>query len=104
MSYSNNPTLHIRQRAASNGQHAIRLTLRRPGQPDLEGEATIAFSLTEQEQADLRWYRAGLSPAHRDGRSGDGRAVRDFQHCQGCAADWEANAQRLIDIIDGELG
>ena len=50
------PTLHIRQRAAGNGQHAIRLTLKRPGRPDLEAEATIAFSLTEQEQADLRWY------------------------------------------------
>jgi hypothetical protein len=50
------PTLHIRQSPAGKGKHAIRLTLRRPGQPDLEGEATIKFSLTEQEQEDLRWY------------------------------------------------
>ncbi|MCB0205990.1 MAG: CHAT domain-containing protein, partial [Anaerolineae bacterium] len=50
------PILHIRQRSAGNGQHAIRLTLKRPGQPDLEGEATIVFSLSDQEQADLRWY------------------------------------------------
>ena len=50
------PTLHIRQRAAGNGQHAIRLTLKRPGRPELEAEATIAFSLTKQEQADLAWY------------------------------------------------
>ena len=49
-------TLHIRQTPASKGKHTIRLTLRRPGQPDLEGEATIKFSLTEQEQEDLRWY------------------------------------------------
>ena len=48
--------LHIRQTAAGKGKHAIRLTLRRPGQPDREGEATIAFSLTDQEQEDLRWY------------------------------------------------
>ncbi len=48
--------LHIRQTANGKGTHAIRLTLRRPGQPDLEGEATIKFSLTEQEQEDLRWY------------------------------------------------
>ncbi|MCO5214004.1 MAG: CHAT domain-containing protein [Caldilinea sp.] len=46
--------LHIRQTA--NGTHAIRLTLRRPGQPDLEGNATIEFSLTAQEQSELRWY------------------------------------------------
>lgn len=38
------PTLHIRQTAAGQGQHAIRLTLRRPGLPDLEGEATVEFS------------------------------------------------------------
>jgi tetratricopeptide (TPR) repeat protein len=50
------PTLHIRQTAAGAGKHAIRLTLRRPSQPDLEAEATIKFSLTDQEQADLRWY------------------------------------------------
>ncbi|HSN77834.1 MAG TPA: CHAT domain-containing protein [Anaerolineae bacterium] len=50
------PTLHIRQSPVGKGKHAIRLTLRRPGQPDLEGEATIKFSLTEQEQEDLRWY------------------------------------------------
>lgn len=50
------PTLHIRQRAAGKGKHAIQLTLRRPGQPPLEGEATIKFSLSDQEQEDLRWY------------------------------------------------
>lgn len=50
------PILHIRQSPAGKGKHAIRLTLRRPGQPDLEGEATIKFSLTDQEQEDLRWY------------------------------------------------
>ncbi len=50
------PTLHIRQTPAGKGKHAIRLTLRRPGQPDLEAEATIKFSLTDQEQEDLRWY------------------------------------------------
>lgn len=48
--------LQIRQTPAGQGRHVIRLTLRRPGQPDLEGEATIAFSLSEQEQTDLRWY------------------------------------------------
>ena len=50
------PTLHIRQTPATKGKHTIHLALRRPGQPDLEGEATIKFSLTEQEQEDLRWY------------------------------------------------
>lgn len=48
--------LQIRQTPADQGRHAIRLTLRRPGQPDLEGEATIAFSLSEHEHDDLRWY------------------------------------------------
>jgi len=41
------PTLHIRQSPAGKGKHAIRLTLRRPGQPDLEGEVTIKSSLEE---------------------------------------------------------
>lgn len=50
------PVLHIRQTPAGEGRHTVRLTLRRPGQPDLEGEATIAFSLSDQEQGDLRWY------------------------------------------------
>jgi hypothetical protein len=48
--------LHIRQSSLDGGKHAIRLTLRRSGQPDLEGEATIEFALSDQEQADLRWY------------------------------------------------
>ncbi len=39
------PTLHIGQTAAGKGKHAIRLTLRRPGQPDLEAEA-LAAALT----------------------------------------------------------
>jgi tetratricopeptide (TPR) repeat protein len=50
------PVLHIRQTPAGEGRHSVRLTLRRPGQPNLEGEATIAFSLSDQEQGDLRWY------------------------------------------------
>lgn len=49
-------TLKIRQTPAGQGRHAIRLTLRRPGLPDLEGEATIEFSLSDGEQEDLRWY------------------------------------------------
>jgi hypothetical protein len=49
------PTLHIRQAPTGKGKHAIRLTLRRPYQPDLEGEATIKFSLSDQEQEELRW-------------------------------------------------
>ncbi len=61
-------TLHIRQAAAPKGKHLIRLTLRRAGQPDLEGEATIAFALTAQEQEDLRWYMEDYlqvaEPAH----------------------------------------
>ena len=49
-------TLHIRQNSPANGKYPIRLTLKRPGQPDLEAEATIEFALTPQEQEDLRWY------------------------------------------------
>jgi len=48
--------LHIRQTPASKDKHAIRLTLRRPGQADLEGEATVKFGLSDQEQEELRWY------------------------------------------------
>lgn len=49
-------TLHIRQNAAGKGKHDIRLTLERPGQPDLEAKAKIEFALTSQEQEELRWY------------------------------------------------
>ncbi|MGC1378540.1 MAG: CHAT domain-containing protein, partial [Anaerolineales bacterium] len=49
-------TLHIRQNPLCAGKYPIRLTLKREGQPDLEGEAEIEFALTEQEQEDLRWY------------------------------------------------
>jgi hypothetical protein len=49
-------TLHIRQDSLRAGKYPIRLTLERPGQPKLEGEAEIEFALTPQEQEDLRWY------------------------------------------------
>ena len=47
-------TLSIRQLPLNNGRYPIRLTLRHPGQPDME--ADIDFALTAQEQEDLRWY------------------------------------------------
>jgi len=49
-------TLSIRQHPPFNGQYPIRLTLKRPDQPDIEAEANIAFALTAQSQEDLRWY------------------------------------------------
>ena len=49
-------TLQIRQKAAGKGKHDIRLALKRPGQPDLEAEATIKFALAPHEQEELRWY------------------------------------------------
>ena len=65
---SDPPTLHIRQEAAPGGSHRIRLTLKRPGQFDLEGEATIEFGLSDEEQGDLRWYLEeylqGTDPTH----------------------------------------
>lgn len=51
-----NTTLHIRQNAPDDGKYLIRLTLKRPGQAELEAEATIKFALTPQEQGELRWY------------------------------------------------
>ena len=51
------PTLHIRQSAAGKGKHAIRLTLKRPGQPDVEAEAKISFALTPREQGELLVHR-----------------------------------------------
>jgi tetratricopeptide (TPR) repeat protein len=50
------PTLCIRQSPANGEHYPIRLTLKRPGQPDIEAEARVAFALSAQEQADLRWY------------------------------------------------
>ncbi len=49
-------TLHIRQRPLHEGKYPIQLTLKRSDQANLEAEANIEFSLTPQEQADLRWY------------------------------------------------
>jgi hypothetical protein len=49
-------TLHIAQKAIEGGKHAIELTLKRPDQPELTGEAKIEFALTPQEQEELRWY------------------------------------------------
>ncbi len=49
-------TLHIRERAAGPGRHAIGLTLQRPGQADIGAEANIEFALTPQEHEELRWY------------------------------------------------
>ncbi len=49
-------TLSIRQHPPVNGQYPIRLTLKRPDQPDIEAEANIAFALSAQSQEDLRWY------------------------------------------------
>lgn len=49
-------TLHIRQDAPRDGRYPIRLTLKRPGQPDQEAQANIELALSGQEQEDLRWY------------------------------------------------
>ncbi len=53
---SEGPTLSIRQSAPVDGKYPISLTLKRPGQPELEAEAAIEFALTPQEQEELRWY------------------------------------------------
>ena len=95
-------TLHIRQTPAGKGKHAILLTLRRPGQPDLEDEATIKFSLTEQEQEDLRWYMEDYLQRRRSGGGGDGRADRGLHAGAGRAIDeWghepAANGSRSVD-------
>lgn len=49
-------TLHIHQHSLHEGKYPIILTLKRPGQADLEAEAEIEFALTPQEQEELRWY------------------------------------------------
>lgn len=49
-------SLHIEQEALNNGKHSIRLTLERPNQPKLTAKAEITFTLTPQEQEELRWY------------------------------------------------
>ena len=50
--------LRIRQDAPRDGKYPITLILKRPGNPDLEGKASVAFGLTPAEQADIRWYVA----------------------------------------------
>lgn len=56
------PTLCIRQQPVNNGLYPIRLTLKCPGQPDMEAEANIDFALTDQQQQDLRWYMEDYLP------------------------------------------
>lgn len=55
-SKSSSPTLHIRQDPPVDGKYPIRLRLKRQDVPDLEAEAKIEFTLSEQEQEELRWY------------------------------------------------
>lgn len=50
------PILGIRQLAPADDLYPIRLTLKRPGQPDLEAETDISFALSAREQEELRWY------------------------------------------------
>ena len=52
----NDTTLSIRQNAPVDGKYPVRLTLKRPGQADLEGKADVEFALTAQQQEELRWY------------------------------------------------
>ncbi len=49
-------TLHIEQELLGGGKHTVRLTLKRPDQPELCAKAEIEFALTPQEQEELRWY------------------------------------------------
>jgi len=72
------PTLHIHQRAAGQGTHAIRLLLRRPGQPDLEGEATIEFSLEEWYDYQLAQHDSMRRRPLRDFRASAAGASRPF--------------------------
>src|ERR1035441_9606078 len=49
-------TLHIRLRALREGKYPVTLTLKRPGQADLEAEANIEFALAPEDREELRWY------------------------------------------------
>ena len=49
-------TLHIRMRPLRKGKYPVTLTLKRPGQSELEAEASIEFALTPVEREELRWY------------------------------------------------
>lgn len=64
-------TLKIRQNAPVDGRYPIRLILRCPGQPELEAEAKIEFSLTLQEQGGRRGPSVGVSwpTAHFESRA-----------------------------------
>jgi tetratricopeptide (TPR) repeat protein len=52
----NMTTLHIRLRPLREGKYPVELTLKRPGQAELEAEAHIEFALTPDEREELRWY------------------------------------------------
>ncbi len=49
-------TLRIEQRTQDGRQHAIQLALDRPNEPCLTARAEIEFTLSAQEQGELRWY------------------------------------------------
>ena len=63
-------TLFIRQDALVDGKYPIRLTLKRPDQPDQEAEAKIAFALTPEEQEEIRWYMEDYLERENLGESG----------------------------------
>ena len=63
-------------------RHNVRVSLRRPDQPDFEAEATIQFALTQQEQEDLRWYRRTTSSGG-GGRAGYSRTGRGADAAHG---------------------
>lgn len=48
--------LAIHQQPPRKGKYPIELRLRRPNQPDLTGNASIKFALSETEQSELHWY------------------------------------------------
>jgi tetratricopeptide (TPR) repeat protein len=49
-------TLRIRQTAAVDGKHDISLTLKRDGRADFEAQAQVEFTVSPQEEEELRWY------------------------------------------------
>ncbi|MGZ8215971.1 CHAT domain-containing protein [Methylomagnum sp.] len=48
--------LAIHQHPPRKSKYPIELRLKRPNQPDLTGNASIKFALSETEQSELRWY------------------------------------------------
>ena len=102
------PILRIRQETTGSTEHRIRLILKRPGQADIEGEATISFALSPQEREELRWYMEDYLQAGAAIEEVQVRQVEEWMKQRGIELyerilEGSRDAQRIFDRVLDDL-